>query len=239
MRWLLICLLLASCATAGKGNSIIGGLTDAGPGDGGDIPGPDASSIDAPANQVTLTQTTSDTITIGNSFVCFSGATGFTRQNSYYRVFAPGDHGVTTTLHVFQVVFGIELATAGSGGKQPAQVKLGTYAVTPQGTTLDPTQVRPLSSVDIQVRDGTGTQMVVPITGDVPPNTNLIVELMVPDGLADGNVFVIGSNALGERKPGYTSEPDCGLADPTTMQSVAPGSPPGEVDIILTATGTD
>ena len=49
MRWLLICLAIAGCARAGKENSIIGGLSDAGDrGDGGIIPGPDAPLIDAP-----------------------------------------------------------------------------------------------------------------------------------------------------------------------------------------------
>ena len=54
MRWCLVCLLLVGCASAGKGNSIIGGLGDAGagdarPGTGNNFPEPDASPIDAPA----------------------------------------------------------------------------------------------------------------------------------------------------------------------------------------------
>ena len=48
MRWLLLCLVIAGCARAGKENSIIGGLFDAGPRDGTDVPPPDGSLIDAP-----------------------------------------------------------------------------------------------------------------------------------------------------------------------------------------------
>src|SRR5262245_7576197 len=99
MRWLLLVLTFAGCARAGQENSIIGGLNDARPsGDADTVPGPDASLIDAPPQQVTLNQTASNGITKNNSFGCVSA--GITLQNSYYRVFQLADYGVTTTLHV-------------------------------------------------------------------------------------------------------------------------------------------
>src|SRR5262245_47091828 len=114
MRWVLVSLAIAGCASAGKGNSIIGGLLDAGPEDAGtdadDFPEPDASLIDAPPQQVSLSQTVSATIARNNTFACFNDATGLTRLNSYYRVFALADHSIATTLHVTEVAFGIEAA---------------------------------------------------------------------------------------------------------------------------------
>lgn len=237
MRWLLVALAIAGCAEAGKGNSIIGGLTDAG--DGNDFPAPDASLIDAPPQQVTLTQTASNAIARDNSFACIvqnSGGIGY--QNSYYRVFKPADDGITTTLHITQVTFGIESASAGTGTIQPGQVKLGTYAGTPSGTTLDLSQVGPVGSADIQIPDGAGTTMTIPIIADLAPTTSLIVELAIPDGRAKGSSFFIGTNGQSERKPGYTRAVDCGLPDPTTMQSIAAQIPTGETDIVLTVTGT-
>src|ERR1041384_3533341 len=125
MRWLLICLAIAGCARAGRENSIIGGLSDARPsGDADTVPAPDASPIDAPPQQVTLTQTASLGITKNNSFGCV--ADGVTHQNSSCGVFKLADYQITTTLHVTQVVFGIEVAAAGgSASSQPATLHLG------------------------------------------------------------------------------------------------------------------
>jgi hypothetical protein len=247
IRWFLVSLAIAGCASAGKGNSIIGGLTDGGTGapgshtDANDFPSLDASLIDAPPEQITLTQTASTTITRNNSFVCFGpdGSAGPTAQNTYYRVFALDDYGLTTTLHVTEVDFGIELADAGPNAtRQPARLQLGMYGATPTEPTLDPAQIRSLAALDIKIPDGAGTRMTVPITADVAPGTNLIVELAIPDGVAAGSVFIIGSNAAGERRPGYTSAPDCALPAPTTMQSIAKQIPAGEADIIMSVTGT-
>jgi len=240
MRWLLVILAIAGCAKAGKENSIIGGLTDAGADtDGNDFPEADASPIDAPPQQVTLAQTTSNTITRNHSFACIvvnSGGVGY--QNSYYRVFAAADHGITSTLHITEVTFGIESASAGVGTTQPAQINLGTYTATPAGLTLDLTRIVPLASASIQIPDGEGTTMTVPIKEDLEPMTNLIVELSIPDGRAKGSSFFIGTNGQGERRPGYTRAADCDLLSPTTMQSVAAQIPTGETDIVLMVTGT-
>jgi hypothetical protein len=237
MKWFLVSLALAGCAQAGKGNSIIGGITDAGPRtDADDIPEPDASLIDAPAAQITMEQTTSGTITLNHSFACLS--TGFTLENSYYRVFTLADFGVTTTLHVTQVDFGIQTATAGAGQQQPATVNIGTYGGTTGGTTLDLSQVRAVSSTDIQIPDGSGTRMTVPIKADIAPGASLIVELHIPDGSAAGNKFFIGTNGLGEQKPGYTRAPDCTYPSPTAMNKVASDIGVGETNLVLSVTGT-
>jgi hypothetical protein len=242
MRWFLLSLAIAGCASAGKGNSIIGGLTDAGArGDGSDnnFPLPDASLIDAPPQQVTMTETASNAIARNNSFACLvSQSSTITDQNSYYRVFAPADYSLTTTLHITQITFGIESASAGTGGMQPAAVKLGTYTGTLAGTMLDLSKVQPIASANIQIADGEGTTMTVPITADLAPTANLIVELAIPNGQVAGNSFFIGTNTAGERKPGYTRAVACGFSNPTTMASIAPLIPTGETDIVMTVTGT-
>src|SRR5262245_24267561 len=131
MRRLLVGLAIAGCASAGKGNSIIGGLGDGGVDSGprtdaDDFPEPDASLIDAPPDQVTLSQTTSSTIARSNTFRCYDDVTGFTHDNAYYRVFTPADYSITTTMHVVQVGFGIQDATSGFATHlQPAQIKVG------------------------------------------------------------------------------------------------------------------
>jgi hypothetical protein len=237
MRWFVVCLVIAGCARAGERNHIVGGIVDGGVrSDADDFPEPDASPIDAAPGQLTLSQTTSGTITLKNSFACADNSL-FTFQNSYYRVFRLADFNITSTLHVTQVDFGIQTATAGSGTQQPARVNLGTYAGTPQGTTLDLAQVRSISSADIQIPNGSGTRMTVPITGDIAATTSVIVELAIPDGTAAGNKFFVGSNAQGERSPGYTRATDCQFNSPTTMQSIADQQGFGQVSLVMTVTG--
>lgn len=244
MRWLLVALALAGCAKAGPSNAIIGGITDAGAqlgdagGDADEFPEPDASPIDAPPQQLTLAQTTSTAIARANSFFCHDVPSGFARENNYYRVFVPTDHGITTDFHVLEVTFGIEFASAGTGTQQPGKIVVGTYSGPIGGTTLDVTQMRAISSVDIQIADGEGIRQTVPITADIAPTTNLIVQLTIPDGLADGNIFVIGSNGSGERRPGYTLAGKCNFKVPTSMFSISTARGFDEADIVLIVTAS-
>ena len=242
MRWLLAALAVGGCAQAGPGNSIIGGIGDAGtgPSDGGgrgdaDVP------IDAPPGQLVLVQTTSTAVATDNSFYCRVPETGFAFENNYYRVFVPADHGITSDLHVIDVTFGIEFAAAGpAGGKQqPGKVVVGTYSGPLGGTTLDLTQMRTITSVDIRIPDGEGVRLTVPIAADIAATTNLIVQLTIPDGVADENVFVIGSNGDGERRPGYTKATDCSFNVPTSMLSISTARPNlKEADIVLIVTAS-
>lgn len=234
MRRLLICLAIAGCARAGKENSIIGGLTDARPrGDATEVPPPDASPIDAPAQQTTLSQTASNAIAVDNSFRCPDGA------NSYYRVFTLADYSIATTLHVTQVDFGIEFAAAGQGGtNQPATLHIGTYAGPLGDTTLDLSQARMINSVDLKIANGQTTTMTVPITADIAPTASAIVELAIPDAATSGDRFFIGTNTDGERRPAYTLEPVCGFTSPTSMQSIADQFQFGNVHMIMSVTGT-
>jgi hypothetical protein len=238
MRWLLVCLALAGCARAREQNSIIGGLNDARPsGDGGGVPPPDGSTIDAPPGQVTLTQTASNAITVDNSFGCVKGAS--TLANSYYRVFTLADYNVQTTLHITSISFGVQTAMAGGGAAtQPATVNVGTYGAVPQGGMLDLAQVRSLSTMAIQIPNGNTTAMTVPIAGDVAPTTSVIVELAIPDGSAAGHKFFIGTNTDAERAPGYTLGKDCGFTTPTSMQSIADDLGFGQVHMVMSVTGS-
>lgn len=241
MNWLLVLLAVTGCAKAARENAIIGGISDGGPGrrgDAGDFPEPDASGIDAPADEVTLSQTTSGVITDGNSFSCRDKITGFSTINSYYRVFKLSDFGITTTLQVTKIAFGIQHAKGG-GGSQRAQVQLGTYGTEPDPIMLDPGQIAIISSADVQIPDGDGLQMAAPITGSIDPASRLIAILNIPDGSATKSTFVIGSNAEGERGVGYSSAPDCGYSDPTAMLVIGSDiNNVGEADVLLTVTGT-
>lgn len=245
MRWLLLALAVAGCAKGGPGNSIIGGIEDAGPDggarvDAGAAPEPDASPIDAPPEQVTLAQTVTGALLDGNSVSCQPEIPGVTRPNSYYRVFALSDHAIAMPLHVTEVAFAIEAARSGAGTDQAAAINIGIYAATPFGETLDVTQFQRLSSVPIRIPDGILTRMTVPVAVDVPADANLIVELAIPADADVENEFFIGTNRDGERRPGYLRAPTCHYDNPTSFERIARDNDNkfGPVDIIMTVTGT-
>lgn len=209
----------AGCAAAVPENTIIGGIVDAG-------------------QRVKLTQTASEDIALHNSFGCLRA--GFTLQNSYYRVFSLADFGITSTLHITEVDFGIQEAVAGHGaGSQPATVKLGSYGARP-GSTLDLAQIAPIRSADIQIPDGTATHMTVPIAADIPAGASVIAELAIPDGFTQNHLFLVGTNTDTEQAPGYTfaPEPDCMIDVPTSMQTIAEAKAFGTVHLVMTISGT-
>jgi hypothetical protein len=243
LRALLICLAIAGCARAGKENTIVGGIIDGG--DGGEIPGPDGRLVDAPPGQVTLSQTASLAITLNNSLACVLG-NAVTVENSYYRVFPLTDFGVTAGLHVIQVEFAIQQATAGQmAATQPGTVRVGTYSGAPGGSTIDPAQLQMIASVEIRIANGNGTRMTVPIEADIPALSNVYAELAIPnsspEGNNQGNKFFVGTNTDTETAPGYTFGPECGVTPPRSMQSVAEeNSSPGSnrrVRLVMSVTG--
>lgn len=228
--------VLCGCASAGPGNSIIGGIDDAGTGDGRGLPELDARVIDASPRSVTLDQTANTEIKSQNARSCEATAKDRTVANSYYRIFAMADHGVTATLHVSEVVFGVEYALAETGGMQPAKLTLGNYTGTP-GTTIDPSKITVIQAVNIMVNDTlTGDRVTVPIGVDISPDTQLVVQLDLPANASDYNRFFIGSNDKGERKPGYWGSTSCGLTPPETFASQTDIG--HEVDILMTVSGS-
>jgi hypothetical protein len=225
-------LALAGCAAAGRPETPDGHVVDA----------PRSMIVDGPpdasARAVTLAQTTSSTVVQGNSFACNQSMTFYTDENSYYRVFPLADANVTGPLHVESVQFLVEQAKAGSGGQQPATINLGIYAGTLDAVTLDTTQVVSLASAPLQIPDGTGTTVVVPIVADVPAGSDLVVELHVPDGTTAHNIFFFGSNSAGESHHGYLRAPVCSTTTPTTISSIATANGLSAMDILLTVSGT-
>ncbi len=235
MRWLpLLALVLVGCASANSGN----GKADAGSGgtDSDNNPPIDGSDVDAQAAidaaiSQTLVQTTSSTNTPSNSATCGTG------ENSYYRVFTLADHGITGPFFITQVTFGAQEA-----GLSPVlQIKVGTYAGTVGGPTLNLAQVTNINSTTITVPNTTdpGNNLVAPITGTIPAGSSLIVEIFNPSNTAT-KFFYLGASNAGETKPGYVRGPGCvdGNGNPvTTPTSTASlGLPQSNLNITVTGT---
>jgi hypothetical protein len=238
MRWSCVLVALLGCASAGK--DTVGGRPDGGNhGDGNqqiflDAPPP---MIDAPPGMVTSTlqQTTTTTLSAGNSVGCFAAGVG-SAANNWYRVFRLSDYGITTPFHVASVDFMVDYADS-PNGTQPATVKLGSYGGTVDAATLG--TITPITAATVSIPNGDATAAIpppvtAPMTATIPAATNLVVELDVPDGQAAGNFFFIGVTASAENHPSYVHWPACGTAVPSSFSSVGfPGN-----NIVITVTGT-
>jgi hypothetical protein len=189
-----------------------------------------------PCGPTTLTQSSSQTITPGNSTACIQNGTGYTLENGYWRAFALTDMGIAGAFAVCEVQLAIESATAnlvgGGGGTQPLTVLLFTSDPAFPGGAL--TQI---GSADIGVADQTGAILGVPVTGVAPAGSQLVVEISIPDGTAAGNMFLIGSNAEAQTGPSYISAPDPTCDIPTPMPTGDVGHP--DMHIVLNVIGQE
>ncbi len=237
---------LGACASAGGGGDDDDDRPDANasgpdgnPGaiDGAPIDAPptpiDATPIDAAPQAVTLNQSTASTIVAANSVACSETATGFTTDNSYYRVFPLSTAGVTTTFTPTRVDFGVEESSA-TAGSHTIQVRLHTMT----GTNLtSDTQLTLVHGQNFAVPNTTATIQSVTLSANPPiaANLSLVLEIAVPDGTAAGNTFYIGSNAAGEAATGYIRSPiGCTIPQPVTLASL--GFP--TMHMVMSVTGT-
>jgi len=179
----------------------------------------------AECGNTTLTQSSSQTITVFNSISCNNG--GLNTQSSYYRTYVLEDFGVTGDFEVCEVLLGVESASSFTG-TQPVSVNLYTSDPEfPDGTLTE------IGFADIELPDQDLTIVSIPVTATVPAGSQLVVEIYIPDGTSEGNSFFIGSNADPQTGPSYIRAPDCGTLTPETTAAI--GFP--EMHIVLDVVG--
>jgi N-acetylneuraminic acid mutarotase len=158
-----------------------------------------------------ITESTSQAIVDGNSVSCNSG--GITTQNSYWRAFNMNTFTGGADYNITALEFGIELALGG-GGSQPATLNLYANhgAPFPNGDW----QSNLIISVPINIPDQNDSIFVAPVVATAPGSAlELVMELNIPDGSAQGNEFFVGSNPDPETAPSYLSAADCNVFVPT------------------------
>jgi subtilisin family serine protease len=182
----------------------------------------------------TITESTSQEITSGNSVACSSDNGVTTTENHYWRAFDMATFTGGAEYDVTSVSFGIEQATSGTGTGQ--QVTINLYANNGAPFPGGDWQSNLIgTSGPINLPDQSGTIFEQAITATVPAGTlELVMEVTNPDGTAAGNAFFIGSNAAGETAPSYLSAVDCGLNDPTPTGDI--GFP--NMQIVFNVNGT-
>ncbi len=164
-----------------------------------------------------ITQSTSQTIVVGNSVSCNNS--GLHTDNSYYRAFdLANDFSISTIWYVYKVDVAIEQAS-GTAATQPVSVKL--YSAS--STNLNTATLTLLGEQQFDLPNPTA-EVIVPFTFTtpitVPAGTILAVEFFTPDGQATGNGCFIGSNTETENDPSYLMASTCGISAPTTTAAI-------------------
>jgi hypothetical protein len=158
-----------------------------------------SSACDFP---VTLTQSGSQTITSGISISCKYNVSGYHAENHYWRAFS-----LTKDFNVTQIEIGVQQAAA-SSGSQPITVNV--YENT--GGNF-PAGVRTLKgTASTSVPNQSLTILSVPVAANIASNTQMIIEILVPDGQTAMNSFYVGTNKDGETGTSYFSAAACNIS---------------------------
>ena len=164
----------------------------------------------------TITHSLSQAIVAGNSGACVDEATGFTRENTYWRAFDMNTFTGGQAYNISGISFGVE-QSSGPGIGQDLDVVLWTNngAPFPAGT------LEPLAIFFLTIINDSSFMVTIPLDQTIVPagTLELVMEVSSPDGVDQGNVFLIGSNSEGQTGPGYISAPDCGFPDPVDLSS--------------------
>ena len=158
-----------------------------------------------------ITHSPNQTIIDGISIAC--GSSGITRDNSYLRIFdLVNDFGINENITVSSVDFGINSATAASGGSQSITVNIYTLS----GPLLY-TNLTLIASQVTSVTDQDFTIFNVPISAFIPVGSVLVAEIFSADA---GNTFFMGCNNVGSTDASYLVAAACGISDPITVTSI-------------------
>jgi len=179
----------------------------------------------ANANAFDITQNTDTTTVLGAGSCSSSGDAHFMRRFPLNAEF-----GITGKFSVTNVHFGVAF-TQSDGPTQPVEVHL--YRI----SSFAPLAFANLTEI------GNTTLNVAPAvapffldaaaTGAVPDASvqDLVVDIVSPNGKADGYQLGIGLNAAGESAPNYFAGAACGLTEPTVTDP--------DHDFVMVVSGTE
>ena len=197
-----------------------------------------ACGSNVPPGDVTLSQTADTKIDHGLQFGCQNADTT-TPDQSWYRVYSLPAAGVTGTFHIDKVTVGINTSVAGAAGGSGAgsdglplvDVKAGTYAGGAADATLDLAKITAIKSATVEIPATQITELVdIPLSADIPANSNLIIEIHNPDLKGTGKQVVLGATDAAQTANAYLRAPFCSVNVPTP--------PSAQAHIVITVTGS-
>lgn len=180
--------------------------------------------------QTILTHSTSQAID-GNTVACGNSATGTSSDNRYYRAFNLASFGITSSFNLTDIQFGVASLQAPNG----YTVTVKGYSTTASFPTGFPsTDYSLIGQADYLVQSSdVGTIVSVPVTGTVPANSTLVVEVGYAAG-ATGVQISLGSNTAPQTGPSYIASTACSLLNPTDVATINFG----EVRMVINAVGS-
>jgi hypothetical protein len=235
-----LALVLASGCTSAEVGDPVGmgsGQADAAGGhgspadSGGNVdPPPDAAPPvpSADAGLVSLSQSSSNDI-IGLAAVACFDDNGLEQVNSFYRVFDLNAEGITSSVDVHKITFGVEECVSGGAGL-PATVLLHTL----QGTfnpnadnVFNLSNLTPLANQQTLIPDvafpgegqAGGRLHEVPIEASVPAGSRLVVEV-AHAGFGQGQLLLMGANRAAQDGFTFTRAAFCDFSDPTNADTI-------------------
>jgi hypothetical protein len=153
-------------------------------------------------------------------------------DNSYFLVFDLAASGIAGDFEVVGVQVGI-LQSLAPNGRQPADVVLYTL---PAGAELLRANLQFVATSAHEVPDTLRQVIELPIAAQIAAGSTLVVELFLPDGEADGNLFKMGCNRLGATGPSYVEAPTCAeIATITSFDDLMVG----DKELVMAVVGRD
>ncbi len=163
-------------------------------------------------------------VVTGNGVGCTYGPPNyFTASNEYWRRYNPLSRGQSDNFLITSVTFGVEDCLAGFGAQsQPATVNV--YRDTTPGDPAPQAGLVLLGSEAIEIPNRTNALLThdfsVPIACTGMGADDIVLQLILPDGLTSQNKFFFGGNPFGQASPTYLSSAPCGLPEPTSLASI-------------------
>lgn len=144
---------------------------------------------------VNITQNTDVSTISATGTVACSGGTGAVMNEHMRRFDLNGDYGITDLLDVASLDYGIQTATAASGGTQNIEVRLYEIA---NADALEYANLTMVGSATVAISDTTSaTAINSAVTGTVNGATHdLVVGIYVPN--INSDAFWVGSNGGGQ-----------------------------------------
>lgn len=160
-------------------------------------------------------------ITPSNSIACLDNATGLHTDNSYIRFYNPFGEGESAPIiTITHIRYGVESATAGTGTTQPIFINVFSA---PTGQTsfsaFTLLHQQAIQQTDVSNGGFFTVALTPPVAHTNNANTNLVIELFTPSGVAAGHSFFMGSNALGQTQPCFIAAASCGFPNPANLSN--------------------
>ena len=166
-----------------------------------------------------LTHSASQVLISDHSIACNQPVTGLHSDNSYWRSFTPSDPPFDRvgSIVVDRIEFGIQSAVSPNGA-QPVVLRIYDDPTPPLLAPVSDLILRHEQAFSVPKTTLSLFCAELSKEIEIGPGETFVVEIFLPDGVSEGNAFIIGSNPGGETSSSFFSAVDCGVLEPTPLE---------------------